>query len=90
MALLQIFGAPLVWYEMLFWGKVCTLRTAFQAFELATGDYLFEPHNGDNYSRDEDHLAHICELLGSIPPSVYKKGQHWKEFFNKVAHLLLA
>ncbi|KIH62740.1 hypothetical protein ANCDUO_06974 [Ancylostoma duodenale] len=58
--------------------------TACMAFELATGDYLFEPHNGDNYSRDEDHLAHICELLGSIPPSVYKKGQHWKEFFNKV------
>ena len=29
------------------------------AFELATGDYLFEPHSGDDYSRDEDHLAHI-------------------------------
>ncbi|VDL80768.1 unnamed protein product [Nippostrongylus brasiliensis] len=62
--------------------------TACMAFELATGDYLFEPHNGDNYSRDEDHLAHICELLGSIPPSVYKKGQHWKEFFNKQGRLL--
>ncbi|KAE9421137.1 hypothetical protein Angca_008088 [Angiostrongylus cantonensis] len=62
--------------------------TACMAFELATGDYLFEPHNGDNYSRDEDHIAHICELLGSIPPSVYKKGQHWKEFFNKVGRLL--
>lgn len=24
-----------------------------QAFELATGDYLFEPHSGDDYSRDE-------------------------------------
>ncbi|KAK5964145.1 Serine/threonine-protein kinase spk-1 [Trichostrongylus colubriformis] len=62
--------------------------TACMAFELATGDYLFEPHNGDNYSRDEDHLAHICELLGSIPPAVYKKGQHWKEFFNKQGRLL--
>ena len=29
------------------------------AFELATGDYLFEPHSGDDYTRDEDHLAHI-------------------------------
>uniref|UniRef100_A0A1I7XSA1 non-specific serine/threonine protein kinase n=1 Tax=Heterorhabditis bacteriophora TaxID=37862 RepID=A0A1I7XSA1_HETBA len=62
--------------------------TACMAFELATGDYLFEPHQGDNYSRDEDHLAHIFELLGSIPPSVYKKGQHWKEFFNKQGRLL--
>nr|XP_035976356.1 SRSF protein kinase 3 isoform X1 [Halichoerus grypus] len=25
----------------------------FQAFELATGDYLFEPHSGEDYSRDE-------------------------------------
>ena len=33
--------------------------TACMAFELATGDYLFEPHSGDDYSRDEDHLAHI-------------------------------
>ena len=36
---------------------------ACMAFELATGDYLFEPHSGDNYSRDEDHIAHIIELL---------------------------
>ena len=35
------------------WGTAC------MAFELATGDYLFEPHSGDDYSRDEDHLAHI-------------------------------
>lgn len=55
-----------------------------QAFELATGDYLFEPHSGAMYSRDEDHLAHIIELLGSIPPSTFKKGEHWKEFFHKV------
>lgn len=55
-----------------------------QAFELATGDYLFEPHSGDTYSRDEDHLAHIIELLGSISPRVYKKGEHWRNFFDKV------
>ncbi|KAK2113587.1 SRSF protein kinase 1 [Saguinus oedipus] len=24
-----------------------------QAFELATGDYLFEPHSGEEYTRDE-------------------------------------
>merc|ERR1719510_1456084 len=32
--------------------------TACMAFELATGDYLFEPHSGEDYTRDEDHLAH--------------------------------
>ncbi|KAL3597666.1 hypothetical protein D5086_009303 [Populus alba] len=26
-------------------------------FELVTGDVLFDPHSGDNYDRDEDHLA---------------------------------
>uniref|UniRef100_A0A8C6V0E9 non-specific serine/threonine protein kinase n=1 Tax=Neogobius melanostomus TaxID=47308 RepID=A0A8C6V0E9_9GOBI len=38
--------------------------TACMAFELATGDYLFEPHSGEDYSRDEDHIALIIELLG--------------------------
>ncbi|CAI5444333.1 unnamed protein product [Caenorhabditis angaria] len=62
--------------------------TACMAFELATGDYLFEPHQGDNYSRDEDHLAHISELLGRVPESVYKKGKHWRDFFTKNGQLL--
>ncbi|MFH4978328.1 hypothetical protein AB6A40_005037 [Gnathostoma spinigerum] len=61
--------------------------TACMAFELATGDYLFEPHSGDTYSRDEDHLAHIIELLGSIPPNVFKKGKHWKAYFIKTGRL---
>lgn len=38
--------------------------TACMAFELATGDYLFEPHSGEEYTRDEDHIALIIELLG--------------------------
>ena len=41
--------------------------TACMAFELATGDFLFEPHPGASYSKDEDHLAHMMELLGDIP-----------------------
>lgn len=28
-----------------------------QAFELATGDYLFEPHSGEDYSRDEGNYS---------------------------------
>jgi serine/threonine protein kinase len=53
------------------------------AFELATGDYLFEPHSGQTYTRDEDHLAHIIELCGTIPMAIIKKGAHWREFFYK-------
>jgi hypothetical protein len=54
-----------------------------QAFELATGDYLFEPHSGEDYTRDEDHLAHIIELLGNIPRHIMFSGKYSREFFNK-------
>jgi hypothetical protein len=53
------------------------------AFELATGDYLFEPHEGQGYSRDDDHLAHIIELLGDIPLNITQTGKYAKTFFNK-------
>lgn len=52
------------------------------AFELATGDYLFDPHSGENYSRDEDHLAHVIELLGAIPPSLIMRGKHGLKYFT--------
>ncbi|VDN27607.1 unnamed protein product [Gongylonema pulchrum] len=52
------------------------------------GNACWTPHSGDTYSRDEDHLAHIIELLGIIPPRIYKKGAHWREFFNKHGQLI--
>lgn len=61
--------------------------TACMAFELATGDYLFEPHSGEHYSRDEDHLAHIIELLGEIPKRIISQGKQAKLFFNKKGEL---
>ncbi len=44
-------------------------RAIVQVFELATGDYLFDPHTGDDYSRDEDHLA--------------LNGKYSKQYFDK-------
>lgn len=61
--------------------------TACMAFELATGDYLFEPHSGDNYCRDEDHIAHIIELLGPIPKSIIFSGSMSHLVFNKKGEL---
>lgn len=61
--------------------------TACMAFELATGDYLFEPHSGEGYSRDEDHLAHIIELLGEIPKKVINQGKLSRVYFNKRGEL---
>ncbi|XP_022421565.1 SRSF protein kinase 3 isoform X5 [Delphinapterus leucas] len=40
--------------------------TACMAFELATGDYLFEPHSGEDYSRDEGRGR---QVLGSASGS---------------------
>lgn len=64
--------------------------TACMAFELATGDYLFEPHSGEDYTRDEDHLAHIIELLGDIPKKICQSGKNSKMFFtrkNELRHI---
>ncbi|XP_012680603.1 SRSF protein kinase 1b isoform X2 [Clupea harengus] len=61
--------------------------TACMAFELATGDYLFEPHSGEDYSRDEDHIALIIELLGKVPRKLILNGKYSKEFFNKKGEL---
>ncbi|KAM6236893.1 SRSF protein kinase 1 isoform 2-T2 [Porphyrio hochstetteri] len=61
--------------------------TACMAFELATGDYLFEPHSGEDYSRDEDHIALIIELLGKIPRKLILAGKYSKEFFTKKGDL---
>ncbi|XP_016331824.1 SRSF protein kinase 1-like isoform X3 [Sinocyclocheilus anshuiensis] len=61
--------------------------TACMAFELATGDYLFEPHSGEDYSRDEDHIALIIELLGKIPRKLITNGKYSKEFFTKKGDL---
>uniref|UniRef100_A0A8C4I3Z8 non-specific serine/threonine protein kinase n=1 Tax=Dicentrarchus labrax TaxID=13489 RepID=A0A8C4I3Z8_DICLA len=61
--------------------------TACMAFELATGDYLFEPHSGEDYSRDEDHIALIMELLGKVPRKVVAAGKYSREFFSKKGEL---
>ncbi len=60
---------------------------ACMAFELATGDYLFEPHSGENYTRDEDHIAHIIELLGPIPYDLAMSGKYSADFFTKRGQL---
>ncbi|XP_036447636.1 SRSF protein kinase 3 [Colossoma macropomum] len=60
---------------------------ACMAFELSTGDSLFEPKAGKNFSLEEDHLAHIIELLGKIPASVALSGKYSSEYFNRKGDL---
>ncbi|XP_065067348.1 SRSF protein kinase 3-like isoform X2 [Rhopilema esculentum] len=61
--------------------------TACMAFELATGDFLFEPHSGEDYSRDEDHIALIMELLGRLPKHISLSGKYSRDYFTRKGDL---
>lgn len=63
------------------WSFACMM------FELLTGDYLFDPASGDSFSKDEDHLAQIIELLGALPKDFALSGKDSKEFFNRKGQL---
>ncbi|KAA8904220.1 hypothetical protein TRICI_005595 [Trichomonascus ciferrii] len=63
------------------WSMACMV------FELLTGDYLFDPQSGSKYSKDDDHVAQIIELLGRIPPQVLLTGRWTMEFFNRRGEL---
>jgi serine/threonine protein kinase len=56
-------------------------------FELLTGDLLFDPRAGDDYDRDEDHLAMFQELLGRMPKRLALEGKYSKQFFDKKGNL---
>ncbi|KAJ1551668.1 serine/threonine protein kinase, CMGC group [Nowakowskiella sp. JEL0078] len=56
-------------------------------FELLTGDYLFDPQTGAKYSKDDDHIAQIIELLGPFPKSIALGGKYSSEIFNRRGEL---
>lgn len=56
-------------------------------FELLTGDLLFDPRAGEDYDRDEDHLAMFQELLGKMPKGLAVSGKYSKNFFDKKGNL---
>lgn len=63
------------------WSAACLI------FELLTGDYLFDPHTGIDYDRDEDHLALMIELLGPIPRYLTRRGDFSRELFSRNGEL---
>jgi serine/threonine protein kinase len=50
------------------WGcKVDVWSVGCLLFELLTGEYLFDPQGqGNLFSKDDDHMAQIVELLGDF------------------------
>jgi serine/threonine-protein kinase SRPK3 len=64
------------------WSVACVI------FELITGgDYLFDPASGSRYSKDDDHIAQIIELMGEIPKNIAFAGKYSSEFFNRKGEL---
>ncbi|XP_068162365.1 SRSF protein kinase 3 isoform X2 [Antennarius striatus] len=55
---------------------------ACMAFELVTGDSLFDPKVSESISLEEDHIAQIIELLGKIPPAVAMSGKYSAAYFT--------
>ena len=65
--------------------KIDVWSVACLIFELITGDYLFDPKDCDStqsYTRDEDHLALIIELLGPLPRKLTRSGKYSHNYFN--------
>ena len=57
------------------WSAACVF------FELMTGEFLFDPRTGDNFDRDEDHLALCIELLGPLPPRMSRGTGKFRDRF---------
>ncbi len=52
------------------------------AYELLTGETLFDPEKDEKYSTDFHHIFWIMELLGDIPKSLISKSRNSDEFFH--------
>lgn len=64
------------------WSVACVI------FELLTAEYLFEPQaQGAVFSKDDDHMAQIIELLGDFPLDVKAGGRYSREIFDSAGHL---
>ncbi|KAI5782770.1 kinase-like domain-containing protein [Geopyxis carbonaria] len=70
------------------WGASTDIWSmACMAFELITGDYLFDPQSGTKYGKDDDHIAQIMELLGNFPRHLCMSGKWSLEIFNRKGEL---
>jgi len=56
---------------------------ACMVFELITGDFLFDPRKGQTYSKTDDHLAQMIELLGPMPKNYAMAAKNFDNFFVK-------
>ncbi|KAG2155433.1 kinase-like protein [Suillus clintonianus] len=64
------------------WSVACVI------FELLTAEYLFDPHGqGEMFTKDDDHMAQIIELLGDFPLDAKMGGKYSREIFDHAGAL---
>ena len=66
------------------WGtRVDMWSVACVVFELLTAEYLFDPHGqGELFTKDDDHMAQIIELMGDFPLEAKMGGRYSRELFD--------
>jgi len=58
-----------------------------QVFELLTAEYLFDPQGqGELFTKDDDHMAQIIELMGDVPMEVKMGGKYSRELFDHIGN----
>ena len=64
------------------WSLACVI------FELLTAEYLFDPQSqGALFSKDDDHMAQIIELLGDFALDCKMGGRYSREIFDSQGNL---
>ncbi|KAF9073779.1 kinase-like domain-containing protein [Rhodocollybia butyracea] len=64
------------------WSVACVL------FELLTGEYLFDPQaQAGLFTKDDDHMAQIIELLGDFPLESKMGGKYSRDLFDHAGSL---
>ncbi|EDR16045.1 uncharacterized protein LACBIDRAFT_186862 [Laccaria bicolor S238N-H82] len=64
------------------WSVACVI------FELLTAEYLFDPQGqGELFTKDDDHMAQIIELLGNFPLEAKMGGKYSRELFDHTGAL---
>ncbi|KAF7367240.1 Protein kinase dsk1 [Mycena sanguinolenta] len=66
------------------WGTRADIwSVACLVFELLTAEFLFDPQGqGDLFSKDDDHMAQIIELLGDFALDVKQGGKYSADLFD--------
>lgn len=82
------YRSPEVWLKINYDTPADIWSTACLIFELASNRLLFTSADHKGYSRCEDHLAAIMELLGPIPREILSQCELEKEYFDEDGRLI--